>query len=439
MNQGTPKMSVLQLTLLTAVHMMGSGIILLPTQLAQVGALSIISWLITILGSLALAYGFSQCGMYSQKPGGMGGFAEYSFGKAGNFLTNYTYGISLIMANTAIAVSAVGYGASFLNCSLSPLETALWTVITLWIGTGLNFGGAKITGRIGSSTVWGIVIPILIISTVGLFYFSPELYVKNWNVHDMNLWDAAKTSIAMTLWGFLGLESACANAEAVDNPERNVPIAILGSTLLVAVIYIVSTNMIFGIIPAADLANSNAPFGLAFAMMFNPLIGKIVMGVMVLACFGSLLGWQFTIANVFRSAAQSGLFPSKFKIMTSKRVPIFSMIVITTCQSLLSMMTISPSLSDQFEMLVNLAVVINIVPYLLSMSALMVILKAADRTGMQVKRSVFVAGIASIYSIYALYATGMESVTYGALVTFSGWILYGYVSPKFDLALNKWS
>ena len=105
------KMSVMQLTILTAVNMMGSGIIMLPTKLAQVGALSIVSWLVTAVGSMCLAYVFAKCGMYSKKGGGMGGYAEYSFGKAGNFMANYTYGVSLVFANTAIAISAVGYSA----------------------------------------------------------------------------------------------------------------------------------------------------------------------------------------------------------------------------------------------------------------------------------------------------------------------------------------
>ena len=43
----------MQLTILTAVNMMGSGIIMLPTKLAQVGALSIVSWLVTAVGSCA--------------------------------------------------------------------------------------------------------------------------------------------------------------------------------------------------------------------------------------------------------------------------------------------------------------------------------------------------------------------------------------------------
>nr|GFC31063.1 hypothetical protein [Tanacetum cinerariifolium] len=73
------KMSVGQLTMLTAVNMLGSGIVLLPTKLAEVGGISILSWLITATGSLALAYAFARCGMLSRKTGGMGGYAEYTF------------------------------------------------------------------------------------------------------------------------------------------------------------------------------------------------------------------------------------------------------------------------------------------------------------------------------------------------------------------------
>lgn len=135
MSKSANKMSVLQLTILTAVNMMGSGVIMLPSKPAQVGALSIVSWLVTAVGSMALAYVFAKCGMYSKKGGGMGGYAEYFFGKAGNFLANYTYGVSLIFANTAIAISAVGYALGFLGTTLDPVMTCAATVFTLWLAT----------------------------------------------------------------------------------------------------------------------------------------------------------------------------------------------------------------------------------------------------------------------------------------------------------------
>ena len=421
MSTGKNKMSVLQLTILTAVNMMGSGIIMLPTKLAQVGALSIVSWLITAVGSMCLAYAFAKCGMYGRKGGGMGGYAEYSFGKAGNFMANYTYGVSLLIANIAIAISAVGYAATFADATLTPLMTGIYTIFTLWLATVLNFGGASITGRVSSFTVWGVIAPVLVISTVGWAYFSADMYVANWNVNNMPFGEAATNSIAMTLWAFLGLESACANADAVDNPEKNVPKAVLGGTLGAAAIYIVSTNMMFGIVPASELVNSNAPFGLAFASMFNGTVGKIVMGLMVMSCFGSLLGWQFTIANVFKGAADEGYFPKLFSKITSKDAPVVGMVTITILQSFMSLMTISPSLSEQFETLVNLAVVTNIIPYLLSMGAVIVLMKAAKRAGSELKGTTFIAFIGSLYSLYALYASGFEAMTYGSIVTFAGW------------------
>ena len=437
MSAKSNKIGVVQLTILTMVNMMGSGIIMLPTKLAEIGTISIVSWLVTAVGSTALAYAFAQCGMFSKKSGGMGGYAEYSFGKAGNFMANYTYGVSLVIANTAIAISAVGYGSEFLGATLFPLSIALWTIFTLWLATVLNFGGARITGNISSFTIWGVIIPVVGISIIGWKWFDGTMYVNSWNPHNVPTFEAIGVSISMTLWAFLGLESACANADAVENPEKNVPIAVLGGTLGAAVIYIVSTNVIAGIVPNLELANSTAPFGLAFAHMFDETIGKVIMGLMVMSCFGSLLGWQFTIAQVFKSSAEEGYFPAFFKKVTSKDAPIVGMVTITALQTLLSLMTISPSLNKQFNVLVDLAVVTNVIPYLLSMAALAVLLKAENVAPQKYKTTVFVAFIGSLYSIYALYAAGEQAMLYGSIVTFIGWTLYGFVSYKVDLKKSQ--
>lgn len=433
MSTNTNKIGVVQLTIITMVNMMGSGIIMLPTKLAEIGTISIVSWLVTAVGSTALAYAFAQCGMFSKKSGGMGGYAEYSFGKAGNFLANYSYGVSLLIANTAIAISAVGYGSELFEASLSPVAIAMWTAITLWLATVLNFGGARITGNISSFTIWGVIIPVVGLCVIGWKWFDPDLYISSWNPHNVPTFEAIGVSISMTLWAFLGLESACANTDVVENPEKNVPIAVLGGTLGAAVIYIISTNVIAGIVPNLDLANSTAPFGLAFAHMFNDTAGKVVMGLMVMSCFGSLLGWQFTIAQVFKSSAEEGYFPSVFKKVTTKEAPIIGMVIITVIQSGLTLMTISPSLNKQFNILVDLAVVTNVIPYLLSMAALMVLQKVEKVPENKARITTFIAFIGSLYSLYALYAAGEQPMLYGSIVTFIGWTLYGFVSYKFDM------
>ena len=79
-------MSVTQLTLLTSLSMMGAGIIMLPAKFAEIGAISMLSWIVTALASGAVAYVFAQCGMLSKRMGGLGGFAKYAFGEPGAFL-----------------------------------------------------------------------------------------------------------------------------------------------------------------------------------------------------------------------------------------------------------------------------------------------------------------------------------------------------------------
>ena len=97
------KMNVVQLTFIVAVNMMGSGIIMLPTNMAKVGAISLLSWVVTALGSMAMAYGFAQAGIYNQRPGGLAAYAEDAYGKDGYFQTFFLYFVSLAIANVAVA------------------------------------------------------------------------------------------------------------------------------------------------------------------------------------------------------------------------------------------------------------------------------------------------------------------------------------------------
>ena len=121
MSEKDNKVGLVGFTILTTVSMT-DGIIMLPTMVAQVGSISIYSWIITTISVMILAFAFSRCGMYNRKTGGLGGYAEYVFGKSGNFLANYSYAIALLVANVGIAISVVAYTSAFLDITLPPLH-----------------------------------------------------------------------------------------------------------------------------------------------------------------------------------------------------------------------------------------------------------------------------------------------------------------------------
>ena len=427
------KMNLMQLTFIVAVNMMGSGIIMLPTNMAQVGAISLLSWIVTAVGSMCIAYGFAQAGVFNSRSGGMAAYAEDAYGKSGYFQVFLLYFVSLAIGNVAIAISAVGYLAGFFPwLSSTPIATTIGVIGLLWLTTVANFGGPSVTGKIGAITVWGVILPVGLLSIIGWFWFSSATFAAAWNPQGLSIAEGMGSSITLTLWAFLGMESAAQNSDAVENPKRDVPLACMFGTLGAAVVYVLSTAVIQGIVPNADLANSTGPFALAYAQMFNPTVGTIVMALAVIACLGSLLGWQFTIASTGKAAAEERMFPAFFAKVNSMGAPITGMIVLGVVQTAFAFSTISPTLSEQFGALVSLSVVTNVIPYVVSLSALMVIMKAAKAPQNIFTRNTIIATVAMLYSVFALYASGTDAVMGGMLVLGITYVVWGFIAPRFS-------
>jgi putrescine:ornithine antiporter len=405
---------------------------MLPANMAQVGAMSLLSWSITAVGSMAIAYAFAQAGLLIQREGGMSAYAEEAYGRSGYFLVFYMYFLSLAVGNVAIASSAVGYLAAFLPwLSSAPIATCVGVVALIWLTTVANCGGPRITGRIGSVTVWGVILPVGLLCVFGWLWFRPEIFAASWNPNGLGLLQGMSSSIALTLWAFLGMESAAQSSGAVENPKRDVPLACMFGTLGAAAMYILSTTVIQGVVPNADLATSTAPFGLAYARMFSPAIGSAVTVLAIVACVGSLLGWQFTIAQTGKSAADRRMFPAWCGSVNRMGAPVAGMIAVAVVQSIMALSTVSPTLGEQFSALVNLAVVTNVLPYVIAISALPVMMGAAGVRGAAYRRNAAVALVAMLYSVFAIYASGKDAVFGGLLVMGAGFVIWGFVAPRF--------
>ena len=227
------------------------------------------------------------------------------------------------------------------------------------------------------------------------------------------------------------MESAAQNSDAVENPKRNVPLACMFGTLGAAVVYILSTTVIQGIVPNAELAKSTGPFGLAYAKCSTRPSARSSWRSAMMACLGSLLGWQFTIAQTAKAAADDRMFPTFFSKMNRMGAPVTGMIVMGIVQSAMALSTISPSLSEQFSALVNLAVVTNVVPYIIC---------AVGADGDDEDRRSFGYGlqaqyhsvtIATLYSTYAIYASGKDAVLGGMIILAMTYLIYGFIAPRF--------
>ena len=193
-------------------------------------------------------------------------------------------------------------------------------------------------------------------------------------------------------------------------------------------VYILSTTVIQGIVPNAELAESTGPFGLAFAKMFNPMIGQIVMALAAMACVGSLLGWQFTLATTAKDAADARMFPGIFgKVDRRRRADhghghhghpaVGDGAVDHLAQPERAVRGAGePGGGDQRGALHHFAV-----------GAVRDDARRQGRPGV-FKRNAFVAVVAMLYSVYALWASGKDAVMGGMLVM--GWATSSTASSR---------
>ncbi|MNG09596.1 Putrescine-ornithine antiporter [compost metagenome] len=150
-----------------------------------------------------------------------------------------------------------------------------------------------------------------------------------------------------------------------------------------------------------------------------------------MACVGSLLGWQFTLAQTAKMTADQNLFLKLFSKVNSMNAPVVGMIVCGVLQTLMALSTISPDAAAQFSKLVSLAAVTNLIPYITALTGLLVIMHKAGVSSAIRTRNVVVLLIAVTYSLYALYACGKDAVMGGTLVLAVGYLLYGFLAKRF--------
>jgi amino acid transporter len=437
MSSGSTKMGLSSLTVFVAVNMMGSGVFLLPANLASIGSISILGWIITTVGSVLLALCFAKMGFLCPKEGGLYAFARDGLGEYAAFTETWCYWLSLWVGNVAVAICGIGYLSYFFPMLKDPLTSAIAAIVAIWFFTILNYPGAGFIGRTQKILCISMIIPLGGMMLLGWFYFHPVYLTSSWNISGKSNWSAVMAASSLTVWAFMGIESACIAAGVVDNPKRNVPLATILGTLISATVYILSSVAIMGVLPAQALAASAAPFSSAAQFMFGNSVGAFVSVCAVVACLGSLNGWILVTGQVQKAIADDGMFPKIFAVTNKYGTPFIGMLITATLMSALCLMTVSPSLAQQYMVISLLCIFTQVVPYALATASIFRLMKDNGVVRAEYRNYSLIAIVALIYCFYVLAGAGQETVFYGALTMLLSIPLFGWIAHsarKLDLA-----
>jgi APA family basic amino acid/polyamine antiporter len=231
-------------TALIVGSIIGVGIFNLPASLASYGPISLFAMGLTTVGALALAYMFAALTRRLPADGGPYAYARAAFGNFAGFSNAWLYWITAWSGNAAIVVGWVLYVQEFVNKDANKLFSILLALVGLWLPAAINLNGVKSMGAVQLYTSILKFIPLVFMSTVGLFYINTANF-DVWNLSGGSAVGAIGGAMALCLFSYLGVETAAVAAAKVRNPDRNVPKATIYGTLGTAVVYLLSLTAVF--------------------------------------------------------------------------------------------------------------------------------------------------------------------------------------------------
>jgi len=411
-------------TAIVVGNMVGSGFYLSPSAVAPYGLLAIVMWIVMALGAICLGLTFAKLAGLAPATGGPYAYTRMGFGDFPGFLIAWGYWISIWASLPAIAVAFAG---SVIKMAPSlqgrPMAVAL-TLGAMWLVVATNLMGVKEAGLFALVTTYSKLVPFLAISVLGLLYIQSS-NLSEFNPSGQSLLASAAALAPLTMFAFLGLESATVPAGDVQDPGRTIPRSTLLGISIAAVLYVLGTIVVLGVVPRQELVGSAAPFAEAATRMWGPWGAGLVGVAVIVSSLGALNGWTLLMGQVPMAAAKDGLFPDLFGRLSSRGVPAAGIIISALLATLLVLIQVAAGsgFSAFYNLVIGLATMTAVIPYAFCALAVGLVASKASGGG-PVPRVTIVEVIAFIFSMFTLYGCGAEPVLYGLILLLLGIPVY---------------
>ncbi|AGQ32567.1 MULTISPECIES: cadaverine/lysine antiporter [Serratia] len=364
------KIGLIACTGVVAGNMMGSGIALLPANLASLGSIAIWGWVISIIGAMSLAYVYARLATKNPQQGGPIAYAG-EISPAFGFQTGVLYYHANWIGNLAIGITAVSYLSTFFPALNNPVPAGIACIAIVWVFTFINLLGGSWVSRLTTMGLVLVLIPVIVTATAGWHWFDAATYQANWNTSGTTDFHAVIKSILLCLWAFIGVESAAVSTGMVKNPKRTVPLATMLGTALAGIIYVAATQVISGMYPASEMAASGAPFAISASTIMGGWAAPMVSAFTAFACLTSLGSWMMLVGQAGVRAANDGNFPKVYGEVDKNGVPKKGLLLASCKMTALMVLITAMSsgggkASDLFGMLTGIAVLLTMLPYFYS-------------------------------------------------------------------------
>jgi APA family basic amino acid/polyamine antiporter len=314
--------------------MIGTGIFLKPGEMAAVGgSVSIVyaAWIAGGLLSLFGALSFAELGAAIPEAGGQYAYLKRGLGPVYGFLFGWMH--STVGESSSAASIAAGFArfSSFLIPAIAvpifswhvtlPFAGKPYEFVFTWaqpaalgvilLFTFINYLGVRIGGNVQVALTFLKIAAVLAIVAAGFWFGhgSVEHFHPFWPGHaGSGVLTSFLAALAAALWAYDGWEDLNRVGSEVQNPQRNIPLALVGGTILVAAIYLVFSAVCFYALPFASVAASSHVASDVVASFAGHGAAFWITLAMIVAALGTLNSSLLSGARVPYAMARDGLF-----------------------------------------------------------------------------------------------------------------------------------
>jgi arginine:agmatine antiporter len=411
-------------TAIVVGNMVGSGFYLSPAAVAPFGNLAIIAWIVMGVGAVCLGLTFAKLARLAPATGGPYAYTRMAYGDFAGFLIAWGYWISIWASLPVIAIAFAGAMFDLLPGLHNRTMAVVLTLGAIWAVVLVNLRGVKEAGIFAEVTTYTKLIPFAAIALIGLVYVDTSNF-NEFNPSGKSLFGASAALAPLTMFAFLGLESATVPAGDVVDPKRTIPRSTVLGIAIATLLYVLGTIAVMGLVPREQLVHSVAPFSDAARVLWGPWGATVISIAVIVSAIGALNGWTLLMGQVPMAAAQDRLFPPLFGQLSSRGVPAVGIVISAIFATLLVLsQVVGPSgFSAFYNLVVGLSTMAAVVPY--AFCALATGLVAARAAGGgAVPRLGVIEVIAFVFAVFTLYGCGAEPVLYGFIMLVLGIPIY---------------
>jgi len=209
---------------------------------------------------------------------------------------------------------------------------------------------------------------------VAMWYFKSDNFTLLPEIQALPLSSKLSQVVLLTLWGFIGLETATTPAGSIDNPGKTIPRAIVVGTLCTALLYLMSNIGIMGLVPGEILAHAKAPYVVATHYLFGGNWHYLIAIIASIVCVGTLNAWMLASGQIVLGLAEDQLMPASFAKKNAANAPALGLVVSSIGILPMLFLTMNVNIAQQITAIIDFSVVAFLFVYLMCVLAFIKIL-----------------------------------------------------------------